>query len=103
MGHKKFTVSRDYRKQIADDNYYYVRSCIRQNFFPGSEATFLRILRDELGKHIIDDPEHTTCTGIGYHSDVVPFETIQTVVARQFALMSEKGIKNLAPSLGSSP
>ena len=24
----------DYQKEIADDRYYYVRSCIRQNFFP---------------------------------------------------------------------
>jgi heterodisulfide reductase subunit B len=98
MGHKKMTVNKDYRKDIAENNYYYVRSCIRQNFFPGSEATFLRILRDELGKDIMDDSEHTTCSGIGYHSDIVPFETIQTIVARQFALMTEKGYKNLAVS-----
>ena len=26
--------------------------------------------------------------GIGYHSDIVPLETIMTVVARQFALMA---------------
>ena len=25
----------DYQKEIADDHYYYARSCIRQNFFPG--------------------------------------------------------------------
>jgi heterodisulfide reductase subunit B len=88
----------DYQKEIADNDYYYARSCIRQNFFPGSEKTFLKILRDELGKKIYDDPNHTTCTGIGYHSDIVPFETIQTVVARHFALMTEAGIKNLAVS-----
>jgi heterodisulfide reductase subunit B len=23
----------DYQKEIPDDNYFYVRSCIRQNFF----------------------------------------------------------------------
>lgn len=88
----------DYQKEIADDNYYYARSCIRQNFFPGSEKTFLKILRDELGKNIYDDPNHTTCTGIGYHSDIVPFETIQTVVARHFALMTEAGYKHMAVS-----
>lgn len=87
-----------YNKNIPPDHYYYVRSCIRQNFFPGSEYTFLRILRDELGRDIYDDPLHTTCTGIGYHSDIVPFDTIQTVVARQFALMTEKGYANLAVS-----
>ncbi len=98
MNHRNQTVSKHYEKEIADDHYYYVRSCIRQNFFPGSEKFFLQILRNELGKDILDDAEHTTCTGIGYHSDIVPFETIQTVVARQFALMTEKGYKNLAVS-----
>ena len=28
----------DYQKEIPDDHYYYVRSCIRQTFFPASEA-----------------------------------------------------------------
>jgi heterodisulfide reductase subunit B len=88
----------EYQKEIAGDNYFYVRSCIRQNFFPGSEYTFLKILREELGKNVYEDPQHTTCTGIGYHSDIVPFETLQTVVARQFALMTESGMKNLAIS-----
>ncbi len=35
----------DYQKEIADDRYYYARSCIRQNFFPGSEKAFLEILQ----------------------------------------------------------
>ncbi len=87
-----------YNKQVADDNYYYVRSCIRQNFFPGSETAFLKIVREVLKKNIYDDPDHTTCTGIGYHSDIVPFDTLQTVIARQFALMTEKGYENLAVS-----
>ena len=38
----------DYQKEIADDRYYYVRSCIRQNFFPGSEKAFLDIMHDDL-------------------------------------------------------
>jgi heterodisulfide reductase subunit B len=94
----KKQVWNDYQKEIAEDHYFYVRSCIRQNFFPGSEQTFLKILRTELKKDIYENPHHTTCSGIGYHSDVVPFETIQTIVARQFALMTEAGYKNLAVS-----
>ena len=35
---------------------------------------------------------------IGYHSDIVPLETIMTVVARQFALMTEAGYENLVSS-----
>ena len=61
----------DYQKEIADDKYYYVRSCIRQNFFPGSEKAFLNMLQKDLGRDVFDDPLHTSCTGIGYHSDIV--------------------------------
>ena len=71
-----------YQKEIADDKYYYVRSCIRQNFFPGSEKA-LNMLQKDLGRDVFDDPLHTSCTGIGYHSDIVPLDTIMTVVARQ--------------------
>lgn len=94
----KIQVWQEYQKEIADDHYFYVRSCIRQNFFPGAEQTFLKILRNELGKDIYENPHHTSCSGIAYHSDVVPFDTIQTIVARQFALMTEAGFKNLAVS-----
>ena len=94
----KQAIWNEYQKEIADDNYFYVRSCVRQNFFPGSETTFLKILRDELGKEVYEHPCHTTCTGIGYHGDVVPIDTMMTVVARQFALMTEAGYKNLVPS-----
>jgi heterodisulfide reductase subunit B1 len=89
---------KDYQKDIAEDNYFYVRSCIRQNFFPGAENLFIDILRNKLGKSVFEDAEHTTCTGIGYHSDVVPLETTMTVIARQFALMTEKGYENLVVS-----
>ncbi len=88
----------EYQKEIADDHYFYARSCIRQTFFPGAENAFLAILRNDLKKDIYDDERHTTCTGIGYHSDVVPFDTIMTVIARHFALMTEKGYKNFVPS-----
>ncbi len=89
---------KDYQKEIADDRYFYVRSCVRQNFFPGSETAFLRIMREELGKDVYEHPCHTTCTGIAYHADVVPFDTAMTVVARQFAMMTEAGYTNLVPS-----
>ncbi|HUS86772.1 MAG TPA: heterodisulfide reductase-related iron-sulfur binding cluster [Bacteroidales bacterium] len=88
----------DFQKEIPDDHFFYVRSCIRQTFFPGSEQFFLRFIRDDLGKDILEDPRHTTCTGIGYHGDVVPFDTLQAVVARHFALAKENGYKNIAIS-----
>lgn len=89
---------KEYQKQIASDHYYYVRSCIRQNFFPGSEAAFLDILHNNLSIDIREDPQHTSCTGIGYHSDIVPMETLMTVIARQFALMTDAGYTDLVSS-----
>lgn len=88
----------EYQKEIADNRYFYVRSCVRQNFFPASETTFLRILKEELGKDVYEHPSHTSCSGVGYHSDVIPFETTMTMVARQFALMTESGFMNFVPS-----
>ena len=88
----------EYQKEIADDHFFYERSCIRQTLFPGSEATFLNIMRNDLGKDIYDSSHQHTCTGIGYHSDVVPFETTMTIVARLFSLMTERGYKNYVPS-----
>jgi len=94
----KKAIWKDNQKKIADDNYFYARSCVRQNFFPGSEATFIKILREELGKDLNDHPCQTTCSGIGYHADIVPFDTMMTVVARQFSLMTESGYENFVPS-----
>ena len=94
----KKAIWKEYQKDIADDKYFYVRSCVRQNFFPGSETTFLKIMREELGKEVFEHSCHTTCTGIGYHADIIPLDTMMTVVARQFALMTEAGYKNLVPS-----
>ena len=88
----------EYQKDIADDHYYFARSCIRQNFFPGSEIAFLRILKDYLHKDVYDDAHQTTCTGIAYHSALIPFETTRAVVARQFSLMNQANYKNFVPS-----
>jgi heterodisulfide reductase subunit B len=87
-----------YQKEIAPDKYYFARSCIRQNFFPAAEDLFLKILRQELGKDIYDDARQTSCSGIAYHSGIVPFETTMTVVARQFALMNMAGYENFVCS-----
>jgi len=94
----KKRIWKDYQKEIADDRYFYVRSCIRQNFFPASEKAFLRIMQEELKKDVFENAAHTTCSGIGYHSDVVPFDTTMTVIARQFSLMTESGNENLVTS-----
>jgi len=89
---------KEYQKEIPDNDYYYARSCIRQNFFPASEETFLKIIKEVLGKNIFDDAHQTTCTGIAYHSDLVSFETTMTVAARQFSLMNNAQLKNFVIS-----
>jgi len=66
--------------------------------FPAAEELYLKILRDDLGKDIFDDARQTTCTGIAYHSGIIPFETIMTVVARQFSLMNDAGYENFVVS-----
>ena len=87
-----------YQKEIADDHYFYERSCIRQTFFPGSESALLSILKDDLHKDICDDMHQHTCTGIGYHSSVVSLDTTMTIVARLFSIMTENGYENYVPS-----
>ena len=51
----------EYQKAIADDRFFYERSCIRQTFFPGSETAFLKIMKEELGKDVIDDFRRLLC------------------------------------------
>ena len=88
----------EYQKEIANDHYFYCRSCIRQTFFPGSETVLLKIMREVLGKNIYDSAHTHTCTGIGYHTDIVPLDTTMAMVARLFSLMTEQGYENIVPS-----
>ncbi len=88
----------EYQKEIPEDHYFYVRSCIRQNFFPVSEKVFLDIVKNRLNLDFFETEHHTTCGGIAYHSDAIPQDTLMTIVARQFALMKESGYKNYAAS-----
>jgi heterodisulfide reductase subunit B len=94
----KEVVWSEYQKYIPDNHFFYVRSCIRQTFNPGAEAALLKILKDKLSLDVFEDSRHTCCTGIGYHSDVIPLETIMTVIARQLSLMQESGYRNLLVS-----
>lgn len=88
----------NYQKEIPDDHFFFVRSCVRQAFFPGAEQMFVRIMRDVLHKDLFIHPLHSTCSGIAYHADAVPLETTMTVVARQFSLMHESGYTHFVPS-----
>lgn len=87
----------NYQKEIADRDYYYARSCIRQTFFPASERCFIEIM-NRMGAAVVDDPRQSCCSGIGYHCDIVPMETLMTIVARQFSLMNDAGCRNFVCS-----
>ena len=89
---------REYQKEIPTDHFFFVRSCIRQTFSPGAEAALLNTLKGKLHLDIYEDARHTCCTGIGYHTDVIPLETTMTVIARQLSLMQETGYENLLVS-----
>lgn len=49
----KQQIWKDYQKEIADDHYFYARSCIRQTFFPGSEWAYLDIMKNKLAKVLL--------------------------------------------------
>lgn len=87
-----------YQKEIPDGPFFYVRSCIRQTFGMGAENVLKKILTQYLGLEVFEDARHTCCTGIAYHSDIVPIETSMTVIARQFSLMQEMGYDHLLVS-----
>ena len=37
---------------FLDDNFFYVRSCVRQSFFPGAEIAFMNIMKNDLKKNV---------------------------------------------------
>jgi len=88
----------DYQKDIPDDHFFYVRSCIRQSFFPASEQKFLEICNQRLDKDFFETEKHTSCGGIAFHSDAIPIETSLVIYGRQFSLMNEFGYKNFVCS-----
>ncbi len=94
----KKNIWQEFQKEIPDDRYFYARSCIRQNFNPGAEQTFLDIVRNRFGKDFYEDALHTTCGGIAYHCDTTPEETSMTIIARQFSLMNQAGYENFVVS-----
>ena len=68
----------EYQKEIADDHFFYERSCIRQTFFVGSETTFLRVLRKELGRHHRENPRQRNYHGTGDDAEGDPIERTMT-------------------------
>jgi len=60
-----------YQKEIADDHYYFARSCIRQNF-SRLQKLYIDILRNVLGKDIYDDSRqnylYRNCLSFGVDS-----------------------------------
>ncbi|MCU0662044.1 MAG: heterodisulfide reductase-related iron-sulfur binding cluster, partial [Myxococcota bacterium] len=87
-------------KTIPADNYYLTPSCILGALSPATEPILCRLF-DTLGLNWRLpgnglESEHTCCSGILSHGDVMVMETTLLVVARLWSLAAEAGMENIA-------
>ena len=80
--------------KVPDNNYYLFKSCTAGSFYPGIELS-TRYILDILGVDYTDDPEQSSCTGHAVHLGAIPLETNMALNARNLALASENGNKNI--------
>nr|CBH39494.1 CoB--CoM heterodisulfide reductase subunit B related protein [uncultured archaeon] len=83
------------KKTIPTNKIYLFHSCIADAHYPGVTAS-IKYVFERLGIEYIDDPRHSTCTGFAHYSGKIPFSTLLTVNARNFALAEEVGYPNIA-------
>lgn len=81
-------------KTIPCDQYYLFKSCVTCSLYPGIEKS-IRFVLDKLNVHYTDDPRHSSCTGFGYHTGVVPLLTNLSLNARNFSLAATSGDHNI--------
>ena len=81
-------------KTVPADNYYLFKSCVTGSLYPGIEKS-IRFVMDRLGANYTDDPRHSSCTGFGYHTGVVPLMTNLSLNARNFSLAATSRDKNI--------
>jgi len=65
--------------------------------YPGIEKS-IRFVLDRIGAGYTDDPEHSSCTGFGYHAGVVPLRTNLALNARNFSLAAGRNIVCTCPT-----
>ncbi len=81
-------------KTVPSDNYYLFKSCVTGSLYPGIEKS-IRFVMDRLNVRYTDDPRHSSCTGFGYHTGVVPLMTNLSLNARNFSLAATARDKNI--------
>ena len=86
-------------KEIPEDGFLLLPSCILGVGYPGSEA-MMPGLFDLLGLdwnwNLGPDSICTCCSGIGYHGDVAPIESTLLTTARLWSLAQEAGYDAIA-------
>jgi len=82
---------------MPQDDYYLFKSCVTCSMYPGIEKS-IRFVLDRIGAGYTDDPEHSSCTGFGYHAGVVPLRTNLALNARNFSLAAGRNIVCTCPT-----
>jgi len=88
-----------YIKEIPDDGYFLLPSCILAVGYPGSEATIPRLfdlLDLDWNWNLKPESMCTCCSGIAYHGDVATIESTLLTTARLWSLAQEAGYETIA-------
>ena len=88
------TLWRRHIKEIPDDGYFLLPSCILAVGYPGAEIT-IPSLYDLLGLdwnwNLKPESMCSCCSGIGYHGDIATIESTLLTVARLWSVAQEAG------------
>jgi heterodisulfide reductase subunit B len=83
-----------YVKEIPEDDYFFLPSCILGVGYPGAEVALPRLF-DRLGLkwawNLKPESVCTCCSGIAYHGDITTIESTLLTVARLWSLAQEAG------------
>ncbi len=88
-----------YIKEIPEEGFLFLPSCVLGVGYPGSEAMMPRLF-DLLGLdwnwNLAPESVCTCCSGMGYHGDVVPIESTLLTTARLWSIAQEAGYDAIA-------
>jgi len=90
---------RRYIKEIPEDGYFLLPSCVLAVSYPGAEATIPRLfdlLDLDWNWNLKPESMCTCCSGIAYHGDVTTIESTLLTTARLWSLAQEAGYETIA-------
>jgi len=90
---------RRYIKEIPEDGYFLLPSCVLAVGYPGSEATIPRLfdlLDLDWNWNLKPESMCTCCSGIAYHGDVDTIESTLLTTARLWSVAQEAGYETIA-------